>query len=410
MLIPEVWTAGMQRLVDGNGYEQLLELEDQNLRDKVCQDIADVIKDVAGQTISYKTLKNYFNAFLQDDFTGVNPDDKTIEILCSFILDGKADFEKFSHATGFFEKKISKGSLGLARSNNPFEASKKLRIAALISVVLAALIVVSPLFLGIEIQDIKDTSNIDAEDLKINAIVHCAIIGSLLFAWFFTPIAGREKILSLSKGDVKDAIRQFLFVWEAIWISWLLLYIWFWVKWEVFLWEEPQKNLEFGHFYQFSWAVADALNVLSSIFFLILFFVMDQQNINGSRQGYEQNLIQVLAISLIILLISVVDRYYELRAYDEELDSVLSVFTAVSMMFFFGRLDSKYFKANRLLLIPLYVYSSIQIVWSVYEDFKSIIFFLWIALMLKIFLFLAVIHWITNGNFQRYFEELLEKE
>jgi hypothetical protein len=113
----------------------------------------------------------------------------------------------------------------------------------------------------------------------------------------------------------------------------------------------------------------------------------------------------VVVLGAIVFCPSAMGRY-GLLGLDRSGPMIASLFTAITMAYFFGRLDSFDMNVQRWALAPLYLYVAIQANWFSFGDTiperSSRAVFLGLALLLKVYLFIAVTHWLLHGNIQRY--------
>ena len=80
------------------------------------------------------------------------------------------------------------------------------------------------------------------------------------------------------------------------------------------------------------------------------------------------------------------------------------------MAFFFGRLDSHILRVRRSLLGPLYLYVALQMSWVLFwkapADSITWLHFSTV-LVLKIYMYVAITHWIVTGDLRVYIGDLL---
>lgn len=246
------------------------------------------------------------------------------------------------------------------------------------------------------------------------SILHVFTIALLLFL-HFSPFGVKRKIDHIDDHIVKQSMQQFQMGWLAIWLCWGLLYAWMCIKWGY----EKQLLSQgyFASYFEFSawsWAVSDILSVLSSIAFFFLFFVLDMESVNTSKSTDRNRLFQksiafIILICTAFLLLSIADRFVDFGAMEGGGTLTYSLLTAISMIYFFGRLDSHFFNAKRGLLAPLYLYSVLQVNWTNLKAasfvMMALVIFL-IVFLLKIYFFFVITGWIRNGDFEKYFERI----
>jgi len=259
-----------------------------------------------------------------------------------------------------------------------------------------------------------------ADDLFLISILHVMTL-ILLMVIYYMPYGGRGHIEKVDAGYVKTSLEQFNQGWVALWISWISLYVWMSYKWirEKQLLHAEAFKLH-AHFSEQSWAIADIINVMSTICFAYLFCIMDMKTVstkeNNLQKGTFYNAMLVIVLTAAcFLMFSILDRFFNIGNLDGAGTLVYSFLTSIAMLYFFGRLDSHLFEAKRSLLAPLYLYAVIQVNWTNFRsaEFATqglIIFF--VAFLLKIYFFFIVNGWLRNGDFARYFARIrvLQKE
>ncbi|MFK8101492.1 MAG: hypothetical protein AB8G15_03160 [Saprospiraceae bacterium] len=254
---------------------------------------------------------------------------------------------------------------------------------------------------------------ISLNDLRGISSLHVFMILLLLFVILYTPFGGKQTGV-IPSSLVQRALRQFNRAWIAIWISWFLLYTWMsFAWWQEIHYLENNAYVQYLHFHTLAWAIADIFNILSTIFVFYLFLVMDMERLSEDQSPrekgkFQRSLMRILGISTLILLFSITDRFVDFGNWDDKIGPLLlSLLTAISLMYFFGRLDSHFFKAKREALAPLYLYAGIQVVWVELSAASNMIYAIFFAaLLLKLYLFLVVKHWLQNGNFAEYFRRM----
>lgn len=247
------------------------------------------------------------------------------------------------------------------------------------------------------------------------SIMHVFTV-TLLLIIFHMPFGGKNQIRDLPNSYAKASLLQFEKGWIALWISWICLYTWLSIKWfyEHHLLEKG-KIENFYHFQQLSWAVADVVNIFSTFCFFYLFFILDMKTLKAegnettTSSVFYRSASTVMIIAVALLALTITDRFVDFGNWDGAGTLVYSLFTSLAMLYFFGRLDSHFFKAHRILLAPLYLYSVIQVNWNnmPFAEFASqglVIFF--VAFLLKIYLFFIINGWIRNGDFGKYFQQM----
>ena len=169
-----------------------------------------------------------------------------------------------------------------------------------------------------------------------------------------------------------------------------------------------------ARFSEQSWAIADIINVMSTICFAYLFCIMDMKTVSTKekylpKETFYNTMLVIVLTAACFLVFSILDRFFHLGNLDGAGTLVYSFLTSIAMLYFFGRLDSHLFEAKRSLLAPLYLYAVIQVNWTNFRsaEFATqglIIFF--VAFLLKIYFFFIVNGWLRNGDFARYFARI----
>ncbi len=232
------------------------------------------------------------------------------------------------------------------------------------------------------------------------ALAHILALG-LILTLLVTKVSSRAPESPVAQ----RAFRQFERGWNALWASWLGLYVWLALAWgEAFASGSPWVM-----------AIADLFNISSSGIFLYLFLVLDRPSVKATGEpardrAFRTSLFGVVSISGAVGIASVLGRF-ELFHAGEFGPMLGSILAAISMAFFFGRLSDSHMKIRRALLAPLYLYVAIQMLWHLFQQdtagsevAHSLVFCG--ALLLKVYLFAVVTRWIATGTLQTYFDEV----
>ena len=234
------------------------------------------------------------------------------------------------------------------------------------------------------------------------------ILVFILFSYSPMGIPRTNKIVWSS--NVQDSFSQFLKGWMTVWITWFLLYLYIGIM--ILL-----SKYSLGTIKNLSVQVTvDFLNACTSASFLYIFLVSDMPSVSTQKKpnrnkSFLKGLTSVVIISITIVVFAGIGRYT-----NEDFFSYLSgAFAAISMSYVFGRLDSHHMNVNRWLLSPLYLYAVIQLIGPKLVDFKTQpnvnenffyqYGFFSLVLVLKIYLFFVMIHWLQSGAFERYFND-----
>lgn len=232
-----------------------------------------------------------------------------------------------------------------------------------------------------------------------------AIIAGLFLLFLFTPMGVPSKGKIPWSNIARDTFHQFLKGWSAIWVSWFLLYLYMGVVLLVANDASAAQNLALQ-------ITVDFLNVSNSAAFFYLFLVLDMPSVStrhhpDRNKEFEKGFIAVASICFLVFVFSSFNRANpglgNLGIY------VSGLLVAISMAYVFGRLDSHYMNVNRWMLAPLYLYAVIQVSGPDLVDYSGVskdtqqkVFF-GTVLVLKIYLFIVVYHWLQNGHFEKYF-------
>lgn len=223
----------------------------------------------------------------------------------------------------------------------------------------------------------------------------------------FVPTSKTLKNEVFKSVIARNSFHQFLNGLQAIWITWFWLYLYFYV---MSGFDNSNVNNAVAQ------TTIDFLNACTSIAFLYLFLVMNMpsvstENNSDRNQNFQRNLILVIIFGILIVIYAGLGRFTK----DDYSTFVSGFFAAISMCYFFGRLDSLFMNTGRWELILLYAYASIQIIGPKLVDLgkntqtPEIIkrndeaFFI-ILLGFKIYLFVFVfLRHLLDGTFVEYF-------
>jgi hypothetical protein len=154
--------------------------------------------------------------------------------------------------------------------------------------------------------------------------------------------------------------------------------------------------------------------MINGFFFYYMFFVLDQPSVPSESEPnrakkFRQNIYVTIVLGIIIFIVSIFLRGKPVGAGGEGIlvEKLAPAYIAVGMAFFFGRLDSHYVRAHRVLLAPLYLYAVIQLFWgesTLSREFNpERVTILGLALILKFVIFVTLSKWIIDGRFRNYF-------
>jgi hypothetical protein len=236
-----------------------------------------------------------------------------------------------------------------------------------------------------------------------------ALMALLFLALIFTPLGiRREGKIPWSK-IAQDSFHQFLKGWSAIWISWLVLYLYLGIIWFIVKSGYVIANTS-------AQITVDFLNVFNSAIFLYIFLVLDMPSVStetepNRNKEFRNGMITVSIICLIVFLLSALGRLkprgiFELGVY------LSGILVAISMSYVVGRLDSHHMNVKRGMLSLLYLYAVIQVIGPKLVNFcmptgtHSEIYpdlFFGAALVLKLYLFVVITYWLQDGSFEQYF-------
>ena len=213
--------------------------------------------------------------------------------------------------------------------------------------------------------------------------------------------------MSEDKSPSALSFKQLLLGWRLLWLTWIPFYACLSARW---LYQISDDNA--------FWRVVNALNMVNGFFFYYLFFVLDQPSVPTESEPdrakmFRRNVRVTIAVGIVIFIVST---FFQGQGFLAE--KLSPAYIAVGMAFFFGRLDSHYLRAHRVLLAPLYLYAVIQLFWGresavnlAFDPERIAIFVL--AFILKFVIFITLSQWIRDGRFRKYFvvaKEGLERE
>ena len=240
----------------------------------------------------------------------------------------------------------------------------------------------------------------------VNVVLACAVL--IYIRWKRTEFLQAEQPIS---SLAEDALAQFLRGWSLAWATWAMLYCWLAIVW---LWPL------YGRDRIWPWIVADFLNMLNGCFMFFLFLVLDLPSVKSPTKQhrdsqFRKNVKMVFGAGCLLFIVATItivlrQRQPLIRSPDFLLKNLVAAFTAVGMAFFFGRLDSHYLNAPRLVLAPLYLYVILQLSWNdvagseapANDPTRTII--LGLACLFKFLLFWVVRSWLADGSVVRYLE------
>ena len=224
----------------------------------------------------------------------------------------------------------------------------------------------------------------------------------LIDSWFIRPVE-----ISEDKSPSALSFKQLLLGWRLLWLTWIPFYACLSARW---LYHISDDNA--------FWRIANALNMVNGFFFYYLFFVLDQPSVPTESEPdrakmFRRNIRVTIVLGIVIFIVSTFVHGQGILA-----EKLSPAYIAVGMAFFFGRLDSHYLRAHRVLLAPLYLYAVIQLFWGresavnpAFDPERVAIFVL--AFILKFAIFMTLSQWIRDGRFRKYFvvaKEGLERE
>jgi hypothetical protein len=231
-----------------------------------------------------------------------------------------------------------------------------------------------------------------------------AIMAAIFLLILISPI-GIPRKRNIPQSEIaRNAFNQFLKSWSAIWVTWLLLYLYLGLVLHILKDVGARQNVPVQ-------VTVDFLNACTSAAFFHMFLVLDMPSVPAKgepnrNKDFQRAFRIIIVIGSLIFLFSSLGRFnpgkYELGVY------LSGIFAALSMAYVFGRLDSHYINVNRWMLFPLYLYAVIQVVGPTLVHFSGQInkhqtaFFI-AALLLKIYLFIVMDYWLRDGYFKEYF-------
>lgn len=198
-----------------------------------------------------------------------------------------------------------------------------------------------------------------------------------------------------------DSFKQLVFGWRMLWFGWILLYTTLAIGW-------------LGYDSWFLSLVSNVFNVMNGFFFYYLFFVLDTYSVKTESEtkrdkGFKLNILITFFVGVLVLVLTTFVSW-EFKSDESNnffVNNLIAAYTAVGMVFFFGRLDSHYLNISRIVLAPLYLYAVIQLFWvsdifNTKEPSANRIVIFTVALILKTVIFYLVSKEIREGVFYSY--------
>lgn len=235
-----------------------------------------------------------------------------------------------------------------------------------------------------------------SNDRKLDFWISVATVVVCAVALAYTRFAAR-KFRQPTEVNARHAFFQIILGWRWIWLSWLLLYLWFgagaWLS-------VPSTTY---------WVVADGLNVLNGFWFFYCFLVLDMPSTGKRRAAAFRSYLLLIGLAGAAVIFVGALGFSDLGDSGSSPDhlrapaaTIVACYTSLSMAYFFGRLDSHHMWVPRLMLMPLYLYVIIQMFWPSFSTVKPslpmqpAVFVT--ALMLKIVVFFAITAWLRDGS------------
>lgn len=252
-----------------------------------------------------------------------------------------------------------------------------------------------------QLASIKPDSNLKPYDQKL-PFIQAAMTGGFLFLFLFTPMGIPRKGKMQWNKVAQDTFHQFLKGWSAIWVTWLVLYLYlgFVLLRDVGVMQNVGIQV-----------TVDFLNVSNSAAFFYLFLVLDMPSVATKadpdrNREFKLGFAIICVICFLVFLASSLSRFNKI---DELGTHISGVLVAISMAYVVGRLDSHYMNVSRWTLAPLYLYAVIQVVGPHLVNYISksgygyqTVFFA-TATILKIYLFFVINYWLQDGSFEAYY-------
>ncbi len=213
---------------------------------------------------------------------------------------------------------------------------------------------------------------------------------------------------------VPEVWRQFLRGWAALWCSWLLLYVTILLS-AVFPGEASRlSTTEFS--IQWLW-IREAINSLSSFALIYLFLVLDRPSVSTQEdprrnQRFKMNLVCVAVICVSATFLACLGHTRSF-AGAQPLTWCTPILASISMMYLFAGLAYRPLNIARSRLAPLFLYGALQMLWPVVQSgggngaawiTQNQHFLVWIALLLKVYLFFLVRNWVVTDQLEKYLE------
>ena len=147
--------------------------------------------------------------------------------------------------------------------------------------------------------------------------------------------------------------------------------------------------------------------------FFYCFLVLDELSLSTAERDRKKHFRIFAGVGLVIAVLSILLTYYG----RDKLGGYLTAFYGgLAMAYFMGRFDSLLMKIPRGILAPLYLYALLQVAWLPLDpdspkDSPLFTACIWLALLLKMLLFVIITRWLTEGTLFKYVndaEELLK--
>lgn len=195
---------------------------------------------------------------------------------------------------------------------------------------------------------------------------------------------------------VTISCEQFRTVWQLIWTSWLVLYIF------LFLQKLSAINGATEDIFDYFPVIENFLNNLTTLLLVLLYFVLAKRTTDLShRNGNQWNLPIVQLSALLILWTSIEILFLVLHIDAGHIFGIISGLAAgLAMALIVGRLDSAFVGLPTAIVLLMYSYAVIQPAWGWFELTQPAFYL--VALCLKV-VFFMVTSWLMDSGMLSYY-------
>jgi hypothetical protein len=251
-------------------------------------------------------------------------------------------------------------------------------------------------------------SDEDLQSLWIVSLIQAIFVVAILLSAYVT-LNVKEKNnrrTSVIKSVIISSIDRLMYSLQYVCLTWILLYLWF-----AYFWSATPSDF-FGYDSQVVlWIVADFFHVCAAFSFFLCFAALEyptrQSGDAELQERRNKNKLYIALLSLGFFAFSVAGRC-KLWNMENIGPLVLAGWTALSMQYFFGKLDSFNLKLPRILIAPLYLYVLVQMMWPSmlgYLSAKETLLILILTFIFKSYFLLLCLYLIKVSRFNGYFNQ-----